>query len=544
MPRQHGPVVKKDASMSVTMKAMPLVASMLGNKLGVKVVIGSSDTACTNGDTIFLPPLPVDDEGVLYPLVSGFIDHEAAHIRHTDLGVLEGKMLTPVEKHLWNAIEDWRVEHEIIKKYPGCREHFIWLIRHFFVKDRETEKAGENESPAFSVLNYVLLTLRSWDVPELVRNCELETNIMEKHWPGLRSKIDAIMRDIPARCRSTQDSLDFAQNILRLIEQEAQKEQKSTESPVVSPSITAQDNSERTQQEPQTGGEQQPLQELLQATEEEMPTSMGKQLSDMISGQCSPQQRKGMSVAVEGKLTTNELPDALIMEAHAISRALRTKLQGLLQSQILRRSSPSRHGKLCGHGLYRIAVHDPRLFMKNESVTGIDTAVHILLDISGSMTSRIELAGAACYSVALALAAIPGISVGVSAFPADYKEDINATVYPLVRHGKRVVNSFGVEAHGSTPMTEALWWILGMLSTRPEHRKIVLVVSDGYPDDPETAQETITAAQRMGMDVLGIGIDAPVISSIIPVSETITDIHELAPAMFRLLQHTMTEKWR
>lgn len=310
------------------------------------------------------------------------------------------------------------------------------------------------------------------------------------------------------------------------------------------PSITVQDNSERTQQEPQKGGAQQPLQELLQATEEELPTSMGKQLSDMISGQCSPQQRKGMSVAVEGKLTTNELPDTLIMEAQAISRALRTQLQGLLQSQVLRRSSLSRHGKLCGHGLYRIAVHDPRLFMQNESVTGIDTAVHILLDISGSMTSRIELAGAACYSVTLALAAIPGISVGVSAFPADYKEDVAATVYPLLRHGKRIANSFAAEAHGSTPLTEALWWVLGMLSTRPEHRKVVLVVTDGYPDDPETAKETITAAQRMGMEVLGIGIDAPAISSIIPCAETITDIRELAPAMFRILQHAMTEKRR
>lgn len=476
--------------------------------------------------------------------LSGFIDHEAAHIRHTDLGVLKGKMLTPVEKHLWNAIEDWRVEHEIIKRYPGCREHFIWLIRHFFVKDTETEKAGERESPAFSVLNYVLLTLRSWDVPELVRNCELEASIMEKHWPGLRSKIDAIMRDIPAQCRSTQDSLEFAQDILRLIEQEAQKEQKSTESSVLSPSITGQDNSERTPQEPQTGSEQQSLRELVQATEEELPPSMGKQLSGMISGQCSPKQRKGMSVAVTGKLSTTELPDALIVEAQAISRALWTKLHGLLQSQVLRRSSPSRHGRLSPHRLYRLAVHDPRLFMKNESVTGIDTVVHILLDISGSMTSRIELACAACYSVTLALAAIPGISVGVSAFPADYKEDVAATVYPLLRHGKRITNSFAVEAHGSTPMTEALWWVLGILSTRPEHRKVVLVVTDGYPDDPETAKETIAAAQRMGMEVLGIGINAPIISSMILISENITDIHELAPAMFRILQHTMTEKGR
>ena len=94
------------------------------------------------------------------------------------------------------------------------------------------------------------------------------------------------------------------------------------------------------------------------------------------------------------------------------------------------------------------------------------------------------------------------------------------------------------------PMTEALWWVLEMLSTRPEHRKIVLVVSDGYPDDPETAKETIAAAQRMGMEIVGIGIDAPIISTMIPGSENITDIRELAPAMFRLLQHTMTEKGR
>ena len=93
-------------------------------------------------------------------------------------------------------------------------------------------------------------------------------------------------------------------------------------------------------------------------------------------------------------------------------------------------------------------------------------------------------------------------------------------------------------------MTEALWWVLGMLSTRPEHRKVILVVTDGYPDDPETAKETIAAAQQMGMEVLGIGINAPIISSIIPVSENITDIHELAPTMFRILQHTMSEKRR
>ena len=194
-----------------------------------------------------------------------------------------------------------------------------------------------------------------------------------------------------------------------------------------------------------------------------------------------------------------------------------------------------------GQKLLEIITHGLALYANRNTQTQLGNREKYIgmSDIGGSMTSRIELACAVCYSVALALAAIPGISVGVSAFPADYEEDVTATVSPLLRHGERVVNSFGVEAHGSTPMTEALWWLLGMLSTRPEHRKIVFVVTDGYPDDPETAKETIAVAKRMGIEVLGIGIDAPAIISMIPGSENITDIRELAPAMFRILQQTL-----
>ena len=44
------------------LKALPLVASMLGDKLGVKVVFGEQDTACTDGSTVFLPPLPLEED--------------------------------------------------------------------------------------------------------------------------------------------------------------------------------------------------------------------------------------------------------------------------------------------------------------------------------------------------------------------------------------------------------------------------------------------------------------------------------------------------
>ena len=98
------------------LKALPLVASMLGDKLGVKVVFGEKETACTDGATVYLPPLPTEEDEQLYWLVSGYIDHEAAHIRHTDFEAMTAANLSPTAHHIFNIIEDWRVEHELVKR--------------------------------------------------------------------------------------------------------------------------------------------------------------------------------------------------------------------------------------------------------------------------------------------------------------------------------------------------------------------------------------------------------------------------------------------
>lgn len=86
---------------------LPLLASVLGNTYGVHVHIGGSD-ACTNGNMIQLPSLPVDCGEELLLLVRGFIDHESAHIRYTDFKAFKEAALDAVTKNLFNAIEDWR----------------------------------------------------------------------------------------------------------------------------------------------------------------------------------------------------------------------------------------------------------------------------------------------------------------------------------------------------------------------------------------------------------------------------------------------------
>ena len=78
-------------------KALPLVASVLGKKYGVQVEIGG-DTACTDGNVIRLPTLPLECDENLINITRAYIDHESAHIRETDFNVLKGKDVTPIDQ--------------------------------------------------------------------------------------------------------------------------------------------------------------------------------------------------------------------------------------------------------------------------------------------------------------------------------------------------------------------------------------------------------------------------------------------------------------
>ena len=178
---------------------------------------------------------------------------------------------------------------------------------------------------------------------------------------------------------------------------------------------------------------------------------------------------------------------------------------------------------------------------------GVNTAVHILLDASSSMQGKVmDLASQACFAVATALHGLKGISLGVTVFPADQlrkgKQHVTSeTVAPILKHGQKTHTNFGMGATGGTPMDAALWWVVQQLHPMPEPRKLILIITDGQPDNEDGAIAAIKAAQGLGFEVLGIGIVAPSISSLLPdkSSRVISGINELAPAMFGMLQNAL-----
>jgi cobalamin biosynthesis protein CobT len=565
------------------MRSLPLVASVLGRKYGVKVEMGGAD-AYTDGKTIHLPAMPSEVPDTLLAMVRGFLDHEAAHVRETDFSALEQAKLSPLEMHVWNTLEDWRVEHKLAAIFPGCRQNFDWLIGHIFGSDDR----GEPAAPAMNILNWLLIEVRSWDVQALSRHRDILAGQVDMDFPGMRPKIKQVLKLVRTGCDSTQAAIEFAREIVRVLDQyanhtdkpeahgqtepEAQNapsgpcesgEAKSEEvrSNDENPSENGENSSRHTDQESESvlsyspssdhahspegeagsGAEyqaQDDLQKLLSAGAEELPQNLGNILASVLNDTSQASSYSGISVAVQTSKHAAPLSTNDVLEARQASMALRTRLSGLLQTKILSRASSGRRGRLDTGHLHRLAVSDPRVFRTKSERVGIDTAVHILLDCSGSMVRRIHLACQACYAVASALEA-SRINVAVTAFPgAQLPNGSYTTLSSIIRHGQKVHTSLDLGPAGGTPMGESLWWVMQNMLPLSEKRKLILIITDGDPDSADCATQAIKQGMLAGFEIYGVGITSSAIMSLLPGRSVVVNaVADLAPAMFALLQH-------
>lgn len=525
------------------MRSLPLVASILGRRYGIQVQIGGTE-AYTDGKTIHLPSLPVEDNNLL-PLVRGYLDHEAGHVRETDFDVLREATLTPLEMHIWNIIEDWRIENKLASIFPGCRQNFDWLITHLFGSATPDVSATGDAS---CILNWMLLTVRCWDVPALSTERDTIASMVDAGFPGVRQRIAPLLNKVRTDCDATADAIRHARMIVQALRKQvahsspsANTQRKTTKKTTVrepsdGPAAVEEDSGHYTPERIRA------MESLLEASEDTLPKTMGAVLAEALQQANSPSW--STAVAVEQPRLAYPLDADAIAQARAASMALKTRLHGLVQSAVVTRCATGRRGRLDPSRLHRLSVADGRLFRQRGERHGINTAAHILLDSSGSMSGCMTLASTACHATASALAAC-GVSVGLTAFPGHYlTAQANwASVSPLIRHGQRVHPKVNVTSGGGTPLAESLWWTMQTMLPLPESRKLILIITDGDPDSGVQAEEALVGAARAGFEVYGIGIISTAILSLLPGNSlVISSMGELAPAMFTLLQKAMLRR--
>ena len=279
---------------------------------------------------------------------------------------------------------------------------------------------------------------------------------------------------------------------------------------------------------------------LLHAEAHDLPHNLGALLAAALTSQMAGSTAETVTVAAEGFRQTGALPKAQKLQALQASIALRTRLQGFLQAQTQKRCSIGRRGALHTGSLHKLQTGNPRIFRREAVQAGLNTAVHILLDVSGSMCGApIALARQVCFAVTKALENIRGVNPAVTAFPAAAS---TSSVFPIMRHGQKVPDSFDINASGGTPLDAALWWVMQTILPLREQRKIILIITDGVPDHPQAAVRTVRVTQKLGFEVYGVGIRDDHIAQLLPqTSRVINDLPDLAPAMFALLHNALVK---
>lgn len=535
------------------LKSLPLLASVLGRQHGVQVTIGGTE-AYTDGKCVNLPALPLDVGSEVLALCRGYLDHESGHLRFTDFDAMQAEHLYPVEKFIWNAIEDWRVEKALSEVYPGCRANLEWLACKIFV-----DEFKPSQDPATAVVSYVLLTCRAWSVPEIEASRQIERQTVAQHYPQLLGKLDALLAKVRAHCPDTRAAIDYAKQIAELIE-EHQEPQPDEQAPGtekaggqgLGQAPETRESEDQGQSQSQAQEQEDPDQdgsdrdtptpnqtEPIRITEENLPKTFSEQLADKLGtiSALTPEEQQ-IHLAIPVRQTPAPLPEEEQRKALAETIGLRYRLQGMLQATRMRDTAPSRHGRLCPSNLYRVFVDNPKIFRSNSPIPAVNTALHLLVDCSGSMVGKpIRHARQACFAIASALKAVPGINLGVTTFPAQGE---TYSVTPVLEHGKPFRDAgFMFETTGSTPLTEALLWATQELCQQPEPRKILIVLTDGSPDNPVTCKQAIAEANRF-VELYGLGIWDESIKKLLPDSSAIIYyLSDLSSALFNILQNTL-----
>jgi cobalamin biosynthesis protein CobT len=181
-------------------------------------------------------------------------------------------------------------------------------------------------------------------------------------------------------------------------------------------------------------------------------------------------------------------------------------------------------------------AHNDRLFKQRREHDGIDSAVVIVLDVSGSMFNNKSPLTSKMYHAILTTYALldtltkAGVSTSVVTFGCDVSllKDFNTPYQRIKPLLERIC------AGGGTNDSTALQYAHGLLLNRQEERKVCFVLSDGIGDFRQCKEQAATG-ENLGITTIGVGICAN-LTHIYKNAVTIEKIEDLGTVAFDKLK--------
>ncbi|GAC14996.1 VWA domain-containing protein [Aliiglaciecola lipolytica] len=538
--------------------ALPIVAAAYGEKFGVKVLIQGQD-AFTDGERIVIPTANPDDPHY-QQIAWGYLAHEAAHIRHTNFDMVQKASSKPIRKAFLNIIEDVRIENELAKDYPGTRRSISQVIE--YMVDTQQMCVPEQLEPASNLQAWLLFRLRCHFLGQKALTPlyqAVDERVRQLFPAAAMSRLSAMLTAVPS-LGSTGEVLKLVDAIVAMLEDESRPPQDeldadngndigqdaSNDSNNGSDSQTPEADSSATG-DSDNSDQADNLRQALEASAAQFEPDTFAQVAEVLSEQAEGHQ--GVTPLSLPQAEQAMLGDEAILTLSASESAqIRARLRGMVQSSQDNRNHAKRHGlRVATHRLAASQAGESRLFIQKQPRIAPNAAVHLLVDISGSMGKPIgegnrkyfHVANEAALALAMALEGIPGVVPAVSYFPGIHQE-VSIALLPKqsVRHRAAC---FDQKPRGCTPMAQAMWFAANSLLAQKQKRKLMIVLTDGDPDDWAATHDIVDRCRRSGFELLGIGIQTRSVEKFFPQSIVINDVKDLKRELFEVTQQLLVQ---
>ena len=538
------------------------LAMVLAKNNKIKVTVSGEGSYC-DGPSKHINIACMEDTPVGRMLANGLVMHECGHMLHTNKPKPPGLLGDMV-----NVIEDVRVEALSIKDRPGTRFNLGAVTKHYIEKG-----ALKPENINHALLGKVMAygrgrLLSQTSITPLEAECD--EMIDDAFGQTFIDELEKIIKHIP-KLTNTRQTIAMADKVINLLlnppppPQQPKPQQGGGQGQGNQGTSGGQEDAESGEEDAEDGSPA-----PGKGKDEDAPSPPSKGNPNGTGGK-APTPAKIQELLQEesgfgdlSKLIHEEMaelarqasddcpllpnvdvwkPRGPLDEVEAISTAsrMRAKMVGLLESVKRKPNTFGLNGKkIAPSQLVKLAFGDPRIFKKKTEVYSPNTAVVILCDYSGSMQGdREKVSIPACFALHHTLYGMRDVACCSMGFTGDGRAD----VHMLVDFGvKPKSGSFNHPCPGGTPMAEALWAARAKLLARPEPRKILLVLTDGQPDDHSPTVSAVKSVIKSSIDLAAIGIQSNAVEDYFPNHRVIQNLAELPKEMFSLMDEMLVKR--
>lgn len=555
----------------ITTGALPLIMGNYASSYGVNLFM-YGNSAYTDGKNITIPRLDFFKKEEM-EMAYGYVAHECGHIKYSSFKTIE-KCEDEIFKQLLNALEDVRIEHRQSRDWPGLARTFSFLVEKL---DAETVKAVRK---CDNITALMLLYISSYS-----RNICLNQPT-QKSLKSVKRKLTKLavmpetaftvlnkLLDTTTGCKTTWDIAELSKKIIELISQvirdinekfnedKSQKEGEcgTEQTQQTSNSISKDDYSSflgdgiNEEEIEKMNAEMQKIASSIDSElgEFTLPSTRNPVIPDYASMLEKASKYSKNARDIGSLCTRNSKPaDSLELYYSVLKdNSLKCSIQNLARGYELWHQGNNNAGRTLDVRAYansfcgKTKMLTDKIFKKKVIHKEMNTTVHLLVDTSGSMSreslsgkTRSRIANHMALSLAIGMEGTRNLNCKVSYFPGNFceYEDVYQTGQVLVERA----TYFDQKPRGCTPLAQALLAASSKMETTDKyHRNIIVVITDGEPDNYLFAEQMLNEAKMKGIEVHALRITSrdrplrPLFDSYIDVTEA----SELSEALKSLL---------